>query len=160
MNNTNALLQHPEYQTLLKELEAFEAERIYCKHSLEHFMDVARITYIHCLEDGLDISKDLIYYTALLHDIGRVEEYRNNVPHDKASIEIAQMFLKESTFSSAKQRLIIEAIAGHRHKEAQDMSVFATIFAQADRESRLCMNCPAIDLCYWPAEKKNQIISY
>ncbi|MGI6684337.1 MAG: HD domain-containing protein [Bacillota bacterium] len=63
--------------------EQQEINREFCCHQMQHALDVARIYYILFLEkyqDGIssdlknmsvDQTKELIYATALLHDIGR-----------------------------------------------------------------------------------------
>ena len=75
MTRVNAIWQHPLYQQNLKDLIHLEADRIFCRHTPEHFLDVARLAYIFALERGLNCSRELIYCTALLHDIGRVRQY-------------------------------------------------------------------------------------
>lgn len=42
---------------------------------MEHFLSVARISYLMVLEKNLDIPKDIIYATAFLHDMGRADQY-------------------------------------------------------------------------------------
>ena len=61
MNIYNRLLQSEKYRQLVKTLEKEEEDRVYCRHGLSHFLDVARIAYIENLERGLGISKDYIY---------------------------------------------------------------------------------------------------
>ena len=95
MERVNKILNHPTYKTLLEELSRLEKDRFFCKHSLEHFLDVARIAYINVLERGLSYKKEIIYAIALLHDIGRVEEYKNGISHDIASVKIAEEILIE-----------------------------------------------------------------
>ncbi len=168
MKNTERLLEDERYKSYLKRLEEFESDRVFCRHNLEHFAAVARIAYIHVLEEGLLdyeyndlsyeneksnkklcdgkasnklydeetnnkpcdekvynklydekncgmlISKDLIYFTSLLHDIGRVFEYENGTSHDEASALIAAEFLKKSMFSEIQKKLILDCIRGHR----------------------------------------------
>ena len=75
MNNLDIIINNPKYKEYLRKLEKFEKERIFCRHTLEHFLDVARISYIQVLENDMKYSKEVIYAIALLHDIGRVLEY-------------------------------------------------------------------------------------
>lgn len=84
MTRVNAIWQHPLYQQNLKDLIHLEADRIFCRHTPEHFLDVARLAYIFALERGLDCSRELIYCTALLHDIGRVRQYMDGTSHDRS----------------------------------------------------------------------------
>ena len=54
---------------------AAEADRRFCRHSMVHFLDVARIGTIIALEEGLKINREWIYAAALLHDCGKHEQY-------------------------------------------------------------------------------------
>ena len=85
----NRIVRNEEFNRLLDEIEALEADRIYCRHGLEHLLDVARISYIQVLEDGLDYNKNILYAAALLHDIGRAAEYRGAGSHGEAGALIA-----------------------------------------------------------------------
>ena len=155
MENTNLIYESLKYKKLLKELEDFEKDRIYCKHNFQHFIDVGRIMYILVLEEGLDYSKDMIYSTALLHDIGRVVEYRDGTDHDIASVGLAREFLGQTSFSKEEIGMILGAIASHR-KESTDM--YEKLFYKADKLSRPCHMCPARATCKWDDEKKNMRI--
>ena len=90
MTRVQAIWQHPLYQKHLTALTRLESDRIFCRHTPEHFLDVARLAYIFALERNLDCSRELIYCTALLHDIGRAEQYTNGTPHDEAGVTIAE----------------------------------------------------------------------
>ena len=158
MENTNIIMFNEEYVKLLNDLEEFERERPFCKHDLPHFLDVARICYIMVLEEGLDISKDLIYTTALLHDIGRVVQYRDGTDHDKASADIAEKLLPLTSFNEEEIEMILDCI--RKHREKQTSTPFNAIFYKADKLSRICFRCPAYDICYWSEEKKNHRITY
>ena len=43
---------------------------------MDHFLDVARIATLMAADEGLARDRDLLYAAALLHDIGRVEQYK------------------------------------------------------------------------------------
>lgn len=158
MINTNRIFFSPRYQDLINDLKDLEKTRIYCGHDLNHFLSVARIAYILCLENNIKVNKDLIYTTALLHDIGRVHQYRYGKDHAKASYEIAKDFLSETTFTEDEKDTILEAIKNHRKKS--DSKDFASIFYKADKLSRPCFACPARPSCNWPEEKMNLKIKY
>ena len=70
MDRVNQIWNHPLYQNELNKLQLLEADREFCRHTPEHFLDVARLAYIRALEENAPVSKELIYCTALLHDIG------------------------------------------------------------------------------------------
>ncbi|WP_243344532.1 HD domain-containing protein [Anaerococcus sp. AGMB09787] len=158
MKNTNKIFFSEKYQRLLKELVFLERDRIFCRHDLEHFLSVARISYILTLEAELDISKDLIYTTALLHDIGRVSEYKTGREHDQASSDLAKDFLEDSDFDEDQRDMILGAIRSHRQDKGEDD--FSAIFYKADKLSRPCLVCPAQQKCNWPKKKMNLEISY
>lgn len=159
MRNTNIILSSNYYKELLDKLLILERDRVFCKHNLEHFLDVARICYILSFENNYKISKDLIYSLALLHDIGRVREYEDGTEHNIASFEIAKTILEETDFSKEDRDLILETIQSHR-KEENAKNNLEKIFYKADKLSRMCFNCPQRDVCYWDDEKKNMEIKY
>lgn len=156
MENTNKLLKNKKIQKLLDKLHLLEDDRIYCRHDLVHFFDVARIFYILCLENDIKINKDLAYTAGLLHDLGRCEEYTNGTPHDIASYDLAKEILKETSYSKEEKDLICSLIASHRKKT--DENSLENLFYKADKLSRDCFNCRRQDTCKWL--KKNQEISY
>ncbi|MDO4289386.1 MAG: HD domain-containing protein [Eubacterium sp.] len=155
--NTNQLFSDPEYQHFLKKTEACEKNRPFCRHDLKHFIDVARIANLLALEEGLSVSADLIYTTALLHDIGRFEEYEKGTPHELASRDLAKKLLPALNFTEAEQAAILSAIENHRNPQATG---FDAVFYRADKASRACYDCPAEPECRWSDEKKNFKLSY
>ena len=158
MEKVNEILHNEKYKKYINEIEVLEKDRIYCKHDINHFMDMSRIAYILVLESGLNYSKDLIYAIGLLHDIGRVEEYRNNISHDEASVIIANEILNETSYSDSEKELILKAIANHGNKDNEDK--FLKIIYRSDKLSRNCFQCKAIKSCKWSDEKKNLSIKY
>lgn len=80
MDRVNRIWRHPVYQEHYKKIQELESERIFCRHTPEHFLDVARLMYIYALEEHLELPKELIYAAALLHDIGRAQQYQYNIP--------------------------------------------------------------------------------
>ena len=116
----NRIVQNEEFNRLLDEIEALEADRIYCRHGLEHLLDVARISYIQVLEDGLDYDKNILYAAALLHDIGRAAEYRDAGSHDEAGAVIAEGILRDCGYAESEIQMIQEAIRGHGEEGARD----------------------------------------
>ncbi|MDO5718824.1 MAG: HD domain-containing protein [Tissierellia bacterium] len=158
MINTNIIYRLDFVQNLIYSLERLEKDRNFCKHHMEHFLSVARICYILCLENSLDIDKDLIYSAALLHDLGRVNEILDGTEHNLASVEIAERALAYTSFSDEDKKLIISAIKNHRR--LQEGLSFESLFYKADKLSRTCFNCLAENDCNWPNQKKNLIIKY
>ncbi|MGI6010133.1 MAG: HD domain-containing protein [Ruminococcus sp.] len=158
MERVNRIWNHPLYQKHLKSLLEAEQERAFCRHTVEHFLDVARLTYIFVLEAGISIPKDVIYGAALLHDIGRRQQYDHGIPHEKASAEIAGQILPECGYTEEESREILNAVLSHRRKEEGEN--FNTLMYRADKMSRLCFGCPSEPQCDWSAEKKNMTIQY
>lgn len=155
MENVNKILHHPKYKSLLEELNELEKDREFCNHTLEHFLDVARIAYITVLEEGLNYNKEVIYSIALLHDIGRVLQYNKGIDHNEGSAMIANELLGETLFNKEEKDQIIKAIKDHRKESEDELS---KIIYKSDKLSRNCFNCKAYEECYWSEEKKNKII--
>ena len=88
----------------MERLAEYEKDRIFCRHGMEHLLDVARIAYIENLENNRGISKEIIYGAALLHDIGRYLQYTEGIPHEKAGEELALEILKDSGFSKKSRK--------------------------------------------------------
>lgn len=147
------ILRHPLYQECLKKLTILEQDRIYCKHDLSHFLNVARLAYIYILENNLSYERDLVYAAALLHDIGRAYD---NSAHDRLSAEIAAKILPDCGFS-AENTSTIQTIILH-HRQDEQCNELAHILYLADKKSRNCFACSAQNSCNWPLEKRNTTI--
>lgn len=159
MDRVNYILQNNSYKEYVKLNEEYEKDRIFCHHDMQHFLDVARIAYIQCLERNLNIEKDVIYATALLHDIGRWKEYKYGISHELAGVELAKDILEECEYSEEEKAMILEAIGSHRKKDNLTGSLNEIIYI-SDKLSRNCFNCKGEELCTWSREKKNLNIKY
>ena len=124
MKNTNKIIKSKIYNDYLNELEYLERDRFFCRHNYEHFISVARICYILKLEEDVDVDKDMIYSTALLHDLGRVIEIKEGINHAKASVDIAREILEITDFSSEEKNRILNCIAYHRTKDLAEDEFF------------------------------------
>ena len=62
MERVNRIWNHPAYQEALGKLTAYEAEREFCRHTPEHFLAVARLTYLLALENGVEIGFALFFH--------------------------------------------------------------------------------------------------
>jgi len=173
MERINRILTDSDYRKYIEKNCAAEEERIFCRHNMEHFLDVARIAWILNLEEQLGITKEWIYAAALLHDIGRHVQYENGIPHEEASAQLASAILKRCGFASEEEAVILEAIRGHRdaasleairgHGDAQNVSSekdLAAVICRADKLSRACYTCPVSEECNWSREKKNLKLKY
>lgn len=158
MDKINEILQNDIFKLNMEKLEKLEENREFCRHGINHSLDVARIAYIITLENGLDYSKDIIYAIALLHDIGRVMQYEKGVSHHEGSVILAKEILKNTSYDDEEISIIIEAIKNHRNKE--NASEFNKLIFKSDKLSRNCFMCKSYDECYWDSNKKNNIINY
>ena len=153
----NKLLQNKRYSMLCRQLEELEKNRIFCGHNMEHFISVARIAVMLCAEKNIEADKDVIYSAALLHDIGRAEEYISGVPHDIAGAGIASEILEEIGCPEDKKAEIVKLILSHRSSDSEK-SPLEAVFYTADKKSRLCFCCKAQDKCNWSEDKRNNEI--
>lgn len=154
MRKCNNILKNKNFRDILSKINSAEKDRIYCNHGIDHLLDVARSAYILNLENGLNIPKEIIYGTALLHDIGRYEQYKNGTNHHKAGGEIAKKILCECGFASDEIEYMVEAVRAHR-EIPEKAETLGDIIAIADKRTRLCMMCNAIDTCKWSENEKN-----
>lgn len=154
MERVNRLLADKEYKELLERLKELEKDRIFCRHGMEHLLAVARIAWIRNLEENLGLEKEVVYLSALLHDLGRVDEYEYGRPHHEAGQIRAAYFLKKIGYPQQKREQILEAVEGHRRRETGKKGL-ASVLAEADKASRDCGYCKAYDDCKWSMDEKN-----
>jgi uncharacterized protein len=159
MERVNLILQNPSYQTWIIAVNQAEMGRDFCRHGVEHALDVARIAYELWLDNGGNpVAKDIVYAAALLHDVGRWQEYEDpTVDHAEASAELAEPLLLEVGYHPMVAAEIVKAIRLHR-KGAQEG--LAQVLYQADKLSRPCYLCPSRRKCNWSADKQNKILLY
>lgn len=150
MEKINKLIQNDEYCRYLKTIEEKEKDRKYCKHNYSHFLDVARLMYIECLENKIDFDVQVIYATALLHDIGRAID---DEKHDIESAKLVENLLKND-FTNKEIQMIVCAILGHRQKNG---SLLGDILYRADKMARNCYYCNAADSCKWKIKNERII---
>ncbi len=155
----NLIIENHSFKYNLKKIEELEKQRRFCLHDMQHFLDVARIMYIISLENNFNIPKHIIYAAALLHDIGRAEEYENMTPHNIASMEIAGNILRQCNYDVKEIDDILEAINDHRNSKDK-LNSLSYILYKCDKLSRNCAKCDATCDCKWPVEKKNLKITY
>lgn len=158
MKRIQAVLLDPLFAECYRRTEKAEENRIYCRHQMPHLLDVARIAYIMCLENKIEIDKEVIYAAALLHDIGKYAQYEEGIPHEEASERIAGRILNglpgNCSFSEDDRKKILTAVRGHR-KLRSDPELLEYILYKSDKASRACFACPAEKKCNWDKEKKN-----
>ena len=157
MEYVRKLLQETDYLKRMKELETLEIERRFCRHGLEHALDVARIAWIKVLEEHRTFDKEEVYLTALLHDIGRITEYQEGISHQEAGMKIAEELLAQIGYPKEKQFHLVEAIGRHREKD-EIKDDFMGVIKKADVSSRNCFFCSASEKCKWNTQRKNMTI--
>lgn len=153
MERIEKLLSLPHYQQYLKKNEEKERDRKFCVHNWQHFLDVARLTYILVLENEKKdkLSKEVVYAAALCHDLGKWQQYETGEDHALVSAVLARALLLEAGFSGKETDLICQAIAEHRTKSNPESSL-GIYLKKADKLARLCRLCQAQDECYKSAE--------
>jgi len=156
MERVEKLLSLPLYQEYLAQNEEKEKERKFCVHNWQHFLDVARLTYILLLEspdqDKLAAEmgsqvKELAYAAALLHDIGKWQEYETGEDHALVSAKLARALLLDADFTDLETNLICQAIEEHR-TASTPQTVLGYYLKKADKLARLCRFCAAQKECY------------
>ncbi|MBR0598649.1 HD domain-containing protein [Sinanaerobacter chloroacetimidivorans] len=145
MQRIDSILNDTEYLDYLNKIQEAEADRIYCRHDMTHFLDVSRIAYILSLEEKLHIDKEILYAMGLLHDIGRWMEYENGIDHAIASRELAAGILQKCDFTEIEIKEVLTAIEEHRKKSGT--TLLADILYRADKLSRNCILCKAKKTC-------------
>ncbi|MGN0436143.1 MAG: HD domain-containing protein [Wujia sp.] len=157
MNRVDKIINHALYKKYMAEIKKAEIDRVFCLHDINHSLDVARICYILNLEEKLDFDKELIYAMALLHDIGRVEEYVKGVSHHTAGAEISEEILRACGFENGETQIICQAISNHKSaSEDIDRRSLGFLLYRADKLSRNCFDCSAYEQCYWSENLKNK----
>ena len=160
VDRVNRILYNDKYRELVTAIEALENDRIFCRHGMDHFLDVARIASLISVDEGYGISRDMIYAAALLHDIGRIQQYADGTEHEIAGAHLAGPILYECGFSEEESAQIIKAIADHGDEEAADIKDLAGLIYRADKASRKCYMCTVKDRCHKPEEKLVMEIKY
>ena len=155
MDKINKIIHNADYLTHLAKREKWENERQFCRHNTSHFLDVARIAMIINTQDGYGLRQELIYAAALLHDIGRWQQYETGEDHAAASASLAPEILKECGFSEAEAEQIVSAIATHRESRVKDVKNLNGLLYRADKLSRPCFFCAQEKNCNWKQDKKN-----
>lgn len=147
--------RHPAYREHLTRVVELESERVFCRHGMEHLLDTARIAYILDLERNLGFPKELVYAAALLHDVGKADQYETGVPHEQAGAAIAACILADiDGFDDEQKAAIVEAVREHR-RPSDAASALGKLLCEADKASRACYACSAREGCSWSCEKMN-----
>ena len=155
MPAVDAIRRHPDFVDHMKRIHRAELSREFCCHGIDHLLDVARIAYIRVLERKMPFRKETVYAAALLHDLGKAEQYEHGEPHEVAGARVATNILMDiDGFSALEKTAIVAAVAQHRCF-ADDASPLGKLLYEADKVSRPCYACIARERCDWLPEKMN-----
>lgn len=159
MERLNAILRDRTYQEFVKRNQELEQSRVSCCHTFEHMLDVARIVYVLMLEDrafidwlhsehieDANVGRELIYTVALLHDIGRWEEYETGESHALISGRYAEVLMEKHGYTAQEIKLAVVAIQEHR-SSCTPTTILSSYIQRADKLSRLCLCCDVQELC-------------
>lgn len=160
MKRINRILEHNLFRLYLEKNRAAEEGRRFCHHDMGHFLDVARLAMILNLQRSLSIPEEMIYAAALLHDIGRWQQYEDGTPHEKASARLAPEILSDCGFTEGETEQIISAILNHRDESIREEQTLRGILYRADKMSRSCFCCEMEKECDWKGNKKNLTLRY
>lgn len=150
-----AIRNHPDFIDHMKRIARAETDRLYCKHGIEHLLDVARIAYIRLLERKMPFRKEVVYAAALLHDVGKAEQYEYGEAHEVAGARVAAAILMDiDGFSALEKTAIVASVAQHRRYD-ENSSPLGKLLFEADKASRACFSCSQRSTCAWPEEKMN-----
>ncbi len=160
LERADNIIKNKEFRKLAEHIAHLETDRIFCRHGMDHCLDVARIAVIMAADDGIDMPRDIIYAAALLHDIGRGEQYEKGTEHEAAGAELAVPILRESGYTDEETALITEAIKQHGNISVKDDRDLNGLLYRADKASRKCYMCDAISQCHKAPDKRVMGILY
>jgi len=166
MKRIELLMKDPQYFDYLARNTAIEDKNVYCRHDLQHMIDVARIIYILILEhNDLDFfiseagltsrlaAKEVIYAAGLLHDVAKWQEYETGTDHAALGARVARDILQKALFDGHEINVIAHAIYEHRNV-TRDMSFLGEKVHRADNLSRFCFECTERNECTKYKEKE------
>ena len=150
MERVNRILKDPDFVRIEEQIANCEKTRIFCHHGFEHLLDVARVGVLMAMDEDLDIPRDIIYAAALLHDIGKGEQYTKGqgIDHEQVGAELAAPILEKCGYEDDEIELITEAIAEHRNYRIKDERNLKGLLYRADKASRKCFACKVTERCH------------
>jgi len=140
MEIVDRILTHPQFCTYLRLNAEAEKDRLYCRHGFQHTLDVARVAYCMALERSLPIEKELIYATALLHDIAKWKQYGQGLDHALEGALLAGQILSDLDIDENTTDTLLSAIRTHRSKDGEK-SALGEILYESYKSCRPCVFC-------------------
>lgn len=153
------VLKHKKFQQYLRLNRYCDKKRGLCLHNLQHLLDVARTAYAMSLESGLGLSKDIIYTTALLHDIAKWRQDRYKQDHAFEGARLAEKILEDIGMDPEFVPEIQDAIRRHRKKD-ENGSPLAKVLYAADKSCRMCVLCDKVGGCKRYRDGRKPIFRY
>jgi len=145
------IFENDEFFLALDSIKDLEKSREFCKHNLEHCLQVARLAL---KESNGKINVEIIIVTALLHDLGRAKEWLlnynallTNESHNILSAKYSEKILLDCGFSIDETNLIYIAIENHNNDKVALETGLNGIIYRADKTSRDCENCKTKNKC-------------
>jgi len=140
----NNILDDADFISAIEQINKKERGRKFCKHGTQHYKKVCNIAYKLNMHNNHALTKDVVYATGLLHDIGRSVSNNN---HSDFSAKMAKPILEKAGFNNFEQQDILQAIKFHSCGIQSKISILADIIYKADRLSRDCDNCSEKACC-------------
>ncbi|WP_320127636.1 HD domain-containing protein [uncultured Sphaerochaeta sp.] len=159
MKITESILAHPLFRGSLERNGEDEKDRVYCHHDFQHCLDVARVAYCMILEKNLPLEKDIIYATALLHDLGKWKQYESGLDHALQGANLAGIILGDIGVEEKISLEIQDAIRTHRDRESKK-SLLGEILYASDKACRPCLFCKSLEDCKRFAEGRKPLLQY
>lgn len=155
MQKLDKIIKHPLFASSMKIIEQQEKTRRFCHHGWQHCMDVARGMALLNEERHLGFAKEYLYAVALVHDLGRAQQYMQDEDHHDVGRTMAGQILADCGFSTDEAARAAAAVGAHGSIVYEE-DVLAQLLVEADKKTRLCFLCEAAKECYWTEERKNQ----
>ncbi len=159
MESVQRILDHPQFKKYMELNSQAEKDRKFCRHDIQHSLDVARVAYIIALENKYNLDKEIIYIAALLHDIAKWKQYSQKADHATEGAVLAREILVDLNLSKDDAAMILDAIANHRKKEGHSTPLSKVLYA-GDKSCRQCVNCSMVEECNWFINGSTPVLNY
>ncbi|HEX2926035.1 MAG TPA: HD domain-containing protein [Ruminiclostridium sp.] len=159
MDKVEKILNHPKYKKYIGLNSMSEKDRRFCRHDLQHAIDVARVAYIIALENKYQLSKEIIYVAALLHDIAKWKQYSQKLDHAAEGAVLAREILNDIDMDEHDTEMILDAIGKHRRKEGLNTPLSTVLYA-GDKSCRQCIGCSMVNECNWYSDGTKPVFYY